>query len=128
MTLADGQVVTAEATSGQDVLQQLIQTDAGAASLGGVSLVSDNSPISNSNIVFYTTLIDENASDHLALGAAYPSNIKNGTQLSVPERQAKGQNDSIVHVDFMIGSADMTIDGVTQDGQLVPVFRQGNWA
>lgn len=128
LTFTDGQVVAAEATSGQDVLQQLIQTDAGAASLGEVSLVPDNSPISNSNIVFYTTLIDENASDHLALGAAYPSNIKNGTQLSVPERQAKGQNDSIVHVDFMIGSADMTIDGVTQDGQLVPVFRQGNWA
>lgn len=128
LTFADGKVVAAEATTGQDTLQQLIQTDAGAASLGEVSLVPDDSPISNSDIVFYTTLIDENASDHLALGAAYPSNIKNGTQLSVADRQAKGQNDSIVHVDFMIGSADMDIDGVTQDGQLVPVFRQGNWA
>ncbi len=128
LTFADGKVVAAEATTGQDTLQQLIQTDAGAASLGEVSLVPDDSPISNSDIVFYTTLIDENASDHLALGAAYPSNIKNGTQLSVTDRQAKGQNDSIVHVDFMIGSADMDIDGVTQDGQLVPVFRQGNWA
>lgn len=128
LTFEDGHVVAADATNGLETLQQLIKTDAGAASLGEVSLVPHDSPISNSNIVFYTTLIDENASDHLALGAAYPSNIKNGTQISAAERQAKGQNDSLVHVDFMIGSSDMAIDGVDQDGNLVPVFRNGNWA
>lgn len=128
LTFTDGHVTKAEASTGQEALTQLIKTDIGASSLGEVSLVPHDSPISKANIVFYTTLIDENASDHLALGAAYPSNIKNGTQLSIAERQAKGQNDSLVHVDFMIGSTDMDIDGITQDGQIVPVFRQGNWA
>lgn len=127
LTFENGRVVAADATNGKETLQQLIKTDAGAASLGEVSLVPHDSPISNSNIVFYTTLIDENASDHLALGAAYPSNIKSGTQMSVAERQAKGQNDSLVHVDFMIGSSDMDIDGVSQDGHVIPVFRDGNW-
>lgn len=128
LTFTDGHVTKAEASTGQEALTQLIKTDIGASSLGEVSLVPHDSPISKANIIFYTTLIDENASDHLALGAAYPSNIKNGTQLSIAERQAKGQNDSLVHVDFMIGSTDMDIDGITQDGQIVPVFRQGNWA
>ena len=91
-------------------------------------MVPDPSPISQSGIVFYNTLIDENASDHLALGAAYPFNLKGGTQMDVAARQAKGQNESLVHVDFMMGSADMDIDGITYDGQVIPVFRNGDWA
>jgi aminopeptidase len=128
LTFEDGQVVAAHASSGESVLQQLLETDAGARSLGEVSLVPDASPISQSGIIFYNTLIDENASDHLALGAAYPSNMKNGTQLSETARAAKGQNLSLVHVDFMMGSADMDIDGVHYDGSVVPVFRNGDWA
>ncbi|MBM7617117.1 aminopeptidase [Weissella uvarum] len=128
LTFKDGHVTEADASTGRDILKQLLQTDSGANSLGEVSLVPDPSPISQSGIIFYNTLFDENASDHLALGAAYPSNIKGGTQMPLAERQAHGQNDSLVHVDFMIGSADMDVDGLTQDGQVVPVFRNGDWA
>lgn len=128
LTFENGHVVEAHASTGEAVLQQLIKTDEGGSSLGEVSLVPDPSPISQSGIVFYNTLIDENASDHLALGAAYPFNLKGGTQMDVEARKAKGQNDSLVHVDFMMGSADMDIDGITYDGQVVPVFRNGDWA
>ncbi len=128
LTFENGHVVEAHASTGEAVLQQLIKTDEGASSLGEVSLVPYPSPISQSGIVFYNTLIDENASDHLALGAAYPFNLKGGTQMDVEARKAKGQNDSLVHVDFMMGSADMDIDGITYDGQVVPVFRNGDWA
>jgi aminopeptidase len=128
LTFEDGKIVTAHASSGEEVLQQLIATDEGSKSLGEVSLVPDPSPISQSGIIFYNTLIDENASDHLAIGAAYPFNMKNGTQLDDAKRHAKGQNQSLVHVDFMMGSADMDIDGVRFDGTVVPVFRNGDWA
>jgi len=128
LNFENGQIVSAKASSGESVLQQLIATDAGSKSLGEVSLVPFHSPISESGIVFYNTLFDENASCHLAIGAAYPSNIKNGTKMDTPARQAKGQNDSVVHVDFMIGSADMQVDGILPDGSTVPVFRNGDWA
>lgn len=128
LTFVDGKVVEAHASTGEEILQQLIATDEGAHSLGEMSLVPDPSPISQSGIIFYNTLFDENASNHLALGAAYPFNIKNGTQLPEDKRLAKGQNQSIVHVDFMMGGADMDIDGITFDGQTVPVFRNGDWA
>ena len=110
------------------VLQQLIKTDEGASSLGEVSLVPDPSPISQSGIVFYNTLIDDNASDPMARLVALPIQLEGGTQMDVEARKAKGQNDSLVHVDFMMGSADMDIDGITFDGQVVPVFRNGDWA
>ncbi|MCM0582005.1 aminopeptidase [Weissella diestrammenae] len=128
LTFEAGRVVKASASTGEDVLKHLLDSDDGARSLGEVSLVPDPSPISQSGIIFYNTLIDENASDHLALGAAYPFNLKNGTQLSDDARHAKGQNLSIIHVDFMMGSADMSVDGVRYDGTIVPVFRQGDWA
>lgn len=128
LTFTDGKIVSAKASSGEEVLQQLISTDEGAKSLGEVSLVPFHSPISESGIVFYNTLFDENASCHLAIGAAYPSNIKNGTTMNTDDRQAKGQNDSVVHVDFMIGSADMQVDGILPDGSSIPVFRNGDWA
>lgn len=124
----NGRIVKASATKGQAVLDKLIATDAGAKSLGEVSLVPDPSPIAQGGVLFYNTLFDENASDHLAIGAAYNSNIQGG-KTETPEVLAqRGWNISDVHVDFMIGSADMAIDGITQDGQTVPVFRHGDWA
>lgn len=124
----NGRIVKATATKGQDVLEKLLATDDGAKSLGEVSLVPDPSPIAQGGVLFYNTLFDENASDHLAIGAAYNSNI-NGGKTEAPEVLAqRGWNISDVHVDFMIGSADMNIDGITQDGQTVPVFRNGDWA
>ncbi|MCT8389242.1 aminopeptidase [Leuconostoc holzapfelii] len=124
----NGRIVKASATKGQAVLEKLIATDAGAQSLGEVSLVPDPSPIAQGGVLFYNTLFDENASDHLAIGAAYNSNIQGG-KTEAPEVLAqRGWNISDVHVDFMIGSADMAIDGITQDGQTVPVFRHGDWA
>lgn len=124
----DGRIVKATATKGMAILQKIIDTDEGAKSLGEVSLVPHPSPISQSGILFYNTLFDENASDHLAIGAAYASNIKDGKTASPETLSQRGWNISDTHVDFMIGSADMDIDGITQDGQLVPVFRQGDWA
>lgn len=128
LNFENGQVTEAHASKGEDALIKLLDTDEGSRSLGEVSLVPFHSPISESGIVFFTTLIDENASDHLALGAAYPFNVKNGTTLDVEARKALGQNQSQTHVDFMIGSADMDIDGVTYDNQIIPVFRNGDWA
>lgn len=123
----DGRIVKANASTGLDILQKIIDTDEGSKSLGEVSLVPDPSPIAQSGVLFYNTLFDENASDHLAIGAAYASNISGG-KTSQPEDLAKrGWNISDEHVDFMIGSNDMAIDGVTQDDKIVPVFRSGDW-
>lgn len=124
----DGHITKATATKGLDVLQKLIDTDAGSKSLGEVSLVPDASPISQGGVLFYNTLFDENASDHLAIGAAYASNISGGKTDSPKDLAARGWNISDAHVDFMIGSADMNIDGITQDDKVIPVFRSGNWA
>jgi aminopeptidase len=128
LDFVDGKIVKATASKGQDVLEKLIDTDEGSHSLGEVSLVPHSSPISQGGVLFYNTLFDENASDHLAIGAAYASNIQGG-KTDAPEKLAKrGWNISNVHEDFMIGSADMDIDGVLQDGTVVPVFRSGEWA
>ena len=102
--------------------------NAGADSLGEVSLVPDESPISQSGIIFYNTLYDENASDHLAFGAAYPFNVQGGREMSNEELLEHGVNVSKTHVDFMVGSSEMNIDGIKEDGTVVPVFRNGNWA
>lgn len=127
-TFKDGKVVEAMAKKGQEVLEHLLETDAGAKSLGEVSLVPDPSPISQSGIIFFNTLFDENASDHLALGASYPFNVAGGTKMSDEELLDHGMNVSQTHVDFMVGSADMDIDGIKKDGTIVPVFRNGDWA
>lgn len=127
-TFKDGKVVEATAEKGQAVLDHLLETDEGVRSLGEVSLVPDPSPISQSGITFFNTLFDENASDHLALGAAYPFNVQGGTKMSENQLKAKGINFSQAHVDFMVGSADMNIDGIKKDGTIVPVFRNGDWA
>lgn len=116
------------AEQGYEALSHLVGTDEGAAKLGEVALVPHNSPISNSNVIFFNTLYDENASCHLALGQAYPVNLAGGTSMSPEELLAHGANRSLVHEDFMIGSAEMNIDGITQDGSAEPIFRDGNWA
>lgn len=127
-TFKDGKVIEVTAEKGEDVLKKLLDTDEGAKSLGEVALVPDSSPISQSGIVFYNTLFDENASNHLALGSAYAFNLKGGTEMTDNELEAAGLNRSQTHVDFMIGSDKMSIDGIKKDGSLVPIFRNGEWA
>ncbi|GEP19890.1 aminopeptidase [Pediococcus argentinicus] len=128
ITFENGRVTDATAETGSDVLQHLLETDSGAKSLGEVSLVPDNSPISQSNIVFFNTLFDENASDHMAFGEAYPFTIEGGTKWDAETLMNHGMNVSQTHVDFMIGSNKMNIDGIKSDGSIIPIFRNGNWA
>ncbi|KAF6614859.1 aminopeptidase [Paenibacillus jamilae] len=127
-TFKDGKVTEYTAESGEQHLTHLLATDEGACYLGEVALVPHDSPISNLNRIFYNTGIDENASCHLALGSAYPFNIENGTQMNREELLENGANVSLTHVDFMIGSAELDIDGELQDGSTEAVFRKGNWA
>lgn len=102
--------------------------DDGASRLGEVALVPHESPVSQAGIIFFNTLFDENASCHIALGKAYPTNIKGGSEMNEQQMDQHGVNDSIVHEDFMIGSADMNIDGITEDGTAEAIFRNGTWA
>ena len=128
LTFENGRIVDCTAEKGLDVLKRLIDTDEGSQYLGEVALVPHHSPISESNLIFYNTLFDENASNHLAIGKAYPTCIKGGENMSKEELERRGINDSMSHVDFMVGSAEMNIDGETADGKKEPVFRNGNWA
>ncbi|AWN21948.1 aminopeptidase [Deinococcus irradiatisoli] len=121
-----GRVVEASAESGQDVLRELIATDEGSHRLGEVALVPHSSPISQSGLFFYNTLYDENAASHIAIGSAYRFNIEGGVESS-ETFAAKGGNDSLLHVDWMIGSAEMDVDGLTQDGQREAVMRAGEF-
>ena len=122
-----GKIVSFSAQKGYDVLRGLINTDNGTLRLGEVALIGKNSPIAQSNLLFYNTLFDENASCHLAIGKAYPTTVKNGNALSAKELKQRGVNDSVEHVDFMIGTQDLNIDGVTFDGKSVAIFRNGDW-
>lgn len=124
----DGEIIDFSAEKGEAVLKDLINTDEGSRRLGEVALVPDDSPISNRNTIFYNTLFDENAACHLAIGSAYAFNIQGGTEMTVEEKIASGLNDSNVHVDFMIGSRDLTIYGIFEDGSKELVFENGNWA
>lgn len=128
LTFKEGKVIDYSAEQGYDALSHLLKTDDGAGHLGEVALVPHDSPISNSNVTFFNTLYDENASCHLALGQAYPVNLEGGAQMSPEELLAHGANRSLAHEDFMIGSEDLNIDGVTQAGDREPIFRNGNWA
>ena len=128
LTFENGRVVKAIAEKNEAVLQKLIKADEGASSLGEVALVPHNSPIAQSGLLYYDPLIDENAACHLALGRAYKFTLKGAESLSDAEFQARGGNVSIVHVDFMIGSGEMNIDGLRTDGATEPVMRQGEWA
>lgn len=128
LTFENGKVVDFSAEQGEETLKRLLDTDEGARSIGEVALVPHRSPISDTNIIFYNTLFDENASNHLALGSAYAFNIEGGKDMSPEELEKNGLNQSITHVDFMMGSADMNIDGIDKEGKREPVFRNGGWA
>ncbi len=123
-----GRIVQAHASRGEDVLNRLIDTDEGARRLGEVALVPHSSPISQSGILFYNTLYDENAACHIALGQCYAKAFRNGTSMTLDDIKARGGNSSLIHVDWMIGSDKVDIDGIKQDGSRVPVFRKGEWA
>jgi aminopeptidase len=128
LTFEKGRVVKATAGQGEAVLQGLLETDEGARRLGEVALVPHSSPISQANILFYNTLFDENAASHIALGRAYKFTLDGGAAMDDDEFGAAGGNYSLTHVDFMIGSAQMDVDGLYEDGSSEAVMRKGEWA
>ena len=128
LTFENGQVVKASAKKNEATLQKLLNADEGASSLGEVALVPHSSPIAQRGHLFFDALIDENAASHLALGRAYKFTLKGAENLSDEDFKARGGNVSMVHVDFMVGSDKMDIDGTTTDGAVEPVMRQGEWA
>ena len=109
------------------MLNKVLDTDEGARRLGEVALVPHSSPISKSGLLFYNTLFDENASCHIALGQAYAKCFRNGTSLSESELTARGANRSLIHIDWMIGSDRVDIDGIAEDGTAKPLMRRGEW-
>lgn len=124
----DGKIVDAKASRGAEVLNKVLDTDEGARRLGEVALVPHSSPISQSGLLFYNTLFDENAASHIALGQCYSKCFVNGAQLTPQQIAAQGGNQSLIHIDWMIGTAETDIDGILPDGSKVPVFRKGEWA
>lgn len=124
----DGKVVEVHARKGENLLKEMIAMDEGASRLGEVALVPYDSPISLSNILFYNTLFDENASCHLALGNAFSNNIKEYEKMTNEEIEKFDMNRSMIHVDFMVGTKDMSIIGVTNDEKEIVIFKEGNWA
>ncbi len=127
LVFKDGKVVDYDAKKEKEALKSLLELDEGSSRLGEVALISYDSPISNTGILFYNTLFDENASCHLALGNAYTMNMKNANDLSEEELLARGYNKSLTHVDFMFGSKDMDIVGIKQDGSKIQIFKDGNF-
>ena len=123
-----GKVVDFEAEKGQGLLAEMMDMDEGSSYLGEVALVPYSSPIQKAGILFLNTLFDENAACHLALGKAYPTCIAGGADMSDEELEAHGVNDSLNHEDFMIGTSDLSIVGITSDGEEIEVFRDGEWA
>ena len=123
----NGKITEAKASKGEEVFLKLINTDEGARRLGEVALVPHSSPISQSNLLFYNTLFDENAACHIALGQCYSKCFKNGDTLSKDEIGKNGGNSSMIHVDWMIGSDAINIDGLDKTGNATPVFRNGEW-
>jgi aminopeptidase len=128
LTFENGRVNKVTAKQGEDHIRKLLETDENASRLGEVALVPDSSPISRRNHLFYNTLFDENASCHLALGTAYRYNMIGGSTMTKEQFIAAGGNDSLIHVDFMVGSNQMDIDGIREDGSREPVMRSGEWA
>ena len=128
VTFKDGVITKASASKGEEVFLKLLDTDEGARRLGEVALVPHGSPISQSNLLFYNTLFDENAACHIALGQCYSKCFRNGDKLTSKEVEQHGGNSSMIHVDWMIGSETMNIDGLDVKGNVTPVFRNGEWA
>ena len=123
-----GKIVEAKASRGEDVLKKVLETDEGASRLGEVALVPHSSPISKSGLLFFNTLFDENAACHIALGQCYAKCFLDGAKLTPEQIAAQGGNKSLIHIDWMIGSDQVDIDGIGADGTRVPVFRKGEWA
>ncbi len=128
LTFEEGRVVRATAEKGQAALDSILSTDEGARSLGEVALVPHSSPVSQRNLLFYNTLYDENASSHLALGSALRFSMEGGVDMGADAFADAGGNYSLIHIDFMFGSAETDVDGITQDGRAEPLMRNGEWA
>ena len=128
ITFTGGKAVSCKAEKGQELLEKMIAMDENACMLGEVALVPKESPVNQCGILFYETLFDENACCHVALGSGFKEVLPGGDDLSTEDARARGINDSIIHVDFMVGSDDLAIDGVRADGTEIPVFRNGTWA
>lgn len=128
ITFKDGKAVSCKAEKGQEILEKMISMDENAGYLGELALVPVDSPISNSNVLFYTTLFDENAACHVALGAGFSDCVKDFEKYTDKELFEKGINDSMIHVDFMIGCDTLEITGHTNDGKDITIFKNGNWA
>jgi aminopeptidase len=126
-TFKDGRIVNATATAGEAAITKLISTDEGARQLGEVALVPHNSPIAQSGILFWNTLFDENAASHIALGQAYSTCLISGDKMSKEELSTLGANDSLIHVDWMIGGPAMSVDGLSANGTAEPLMRNGDW-
>jgi aminopeptidase len=124
----EGRIVEAKASRGEEVLNKVLDTDEGSRRLGEVALVPHSSPISKSGLLFFNTLFDENAACHVALGQCYSKCFVDGDKLTPEQIAAQGGNKSFIHIDWMIGSDQIDIDGVHADGRRVPVFRKGEWA
>lgn len=128
ITFENGRAVSCKAGKGQELLEKMISMDEGAAMLGEVALVPKESPVNQCGFLFYETLFDENACCHCALGMGFKEVLPGGDDLTMEQAQQQGINDSIIHVDFMVGADDLSIDGIRPDGTAVPVFRNGTWA
>ena len=127
LTVRDGKIVEVRAERGEAALKAAISVDEGASYFGEVALVPTDSPISNQHLLYYNTLFDENAACHIAFGEAYPC-IEGGRDMDKEQLKAHGLNDSITHVDFMVGTPDLSIVGMTPEGRQVPVFVNGNFS
>ena len=127
MRFENGKVVEVHAEKNQDLLEKMISMDEGAAYLGECALIAYDSPINNTGILFYNTLFDENASCHLALGRGFNECLEGFENMTVEECEKAGINSSMIHVDFMMGSKDMSIVGIKKDGRRVQIFKDGNW-
>lgn len=128
ITFKDGKAIDFTAETGYDVLKQMLESDEGAKYLGEVAFVPYNSPISNSKLIFFNTLFDENAACHLAFGRAYESCVKDADKYSEEELEKIGVNNSIIHVDFIIGTSDLEVTGINENGETIQIFSNGNWA
>jgi aminopeptidase len=128
LTFSKGRIVEATAEKGESFLHNTIETDEGAHRLGEIALVPHSSPISQTDLVYYDMLIDENASNHIALGKAYRDSLSNGKTLTEEEFEIVGGNYSLIHLDFMIGSGEMNVGGILEDDSTEPLMRNGEWA
>ena len=128
ITFQAGRAVSCSAEKGRDLLEKMLRMDEGASMLGEVALVPKESPVNACGFLFYNTLFDENACCHFALGHGFKEVLPNGEHLSTEEATAAGVNDSIIHVDFMVGAEDLSITGIRADGSRVPIFMNGTWA